>query len=250
MLKHAVALVHRAGAALRSDVKMRKVVREKGPGDIVTKGDLYVERLVVEGLRKLYPDHSYLSEESGLCRGTAGETWILDPIDGTKYFSRQIPLYSISLALELNGTLQIGIVFFPETDELYLAEHGRGARLNGKRIRCSPLRHLEEALLNAEIPSRSSTERERRWGLGKLKTLIECSHRVRVFGVGSLGLCLCASGKMDAYVNLATATKRWDTAAGELIARESGCRYSVVDASIVCAPPALHNRLRRLVSGI
>ena len=220
-LPDAVRIVREAGSMAQEMVSRARVIRRKEYGEIVTDGDISSEEHVISSLKKLFPDHGFDSEERGRENPDAEYVWILDPIDGTKYYAKGVPLYSVSLALARHGELILGAVYTPELERMYCATMGGGATLNGKTIRCSSETRLEKASVCLEIPSRDSPRDELRWALERMVVLIESAYRVRIIGVGSLGLCFCAAGGFDAYVNLGCTWKYCDHAAGQVIVREA-----------------------------
>jgi len=226
----------RIGAAMLRDAR---VVREKANEDIVTEGDLAVEKHVVERLRRMFPDDGIDSEEMGAERTGADDVWVLDPIDGTKYYARDVPLWTVSLGLRRGGAGVGGIVYSPPLDRMWFAAAGRGATLNGQPIRCSDQADLSAAFLCVQIPGASFPDDELDWAGRKLFDLVRRSLRVRVLGVGALDLCLCAAGAFDACINLGGPWKPCDVAAGWVIASEAGAEVIQLERRVVVAPPAL-----------
>jgi len=253
-LQNAVQIVREAGHIARPGFGNTRVVRLKRRGDPVTEHDLLVQQHVDSRLRALYPDHGLNAEETtdpsaedpagGTLRGADAEhVWVLDPIDGTKYFLRGVPLYSIALALEQRGKLVLGVVLFPETGQLFCAAAGCGAKLEEKPAVCSRTEQLDQALLCVEIPSRDSPPAERRWALQKLALLVDRTQRVRIVGLASFGLCFTATGGFDAYVNLGSSPKYCDIAAGQVIVQEAGARFRRPGQTIVAGPEPLCRQL-------
>ena len=154
LLREAEKVVRDAGEIAKHGFGDSPVLREKADSDIVTEGDLQVHRYVSSRLQELYPGHALLSEEAGAQGQDAEYVWILDPIDGTKYYARGVPLYSISLALERRGETILGVVFNPQSDQMYRAAKGQGATLDNRPIQCSSVTRLEVAMLSVEIPGR------------------------------------------------------------------------------------------------
>jgi len=239
LLAAAKQIVTEAGAEARRTLQQSKVRRQKAHGDLVTDGDLLVEERVGSFLRARFPGHGFDSEERVPEDPQAEYVWILDPIDGTKYYAKDVPLYSVSLGLRRRGELILGVVFMPEMDRLYCAANGMGATLNGRRIRCSREDQLQRASVCAEIPSADSPRDEQQEALRRMSVLVERSYRVRVIGVASVGLCFCAAGGFDAYVNLGSYWKDCDNAAGQVIVREAGGQFVLVGQHIVAGPQAL-----------
>ena len=228
-------------AALCAQANSRRIVAHKPRGDLVTEGDLAVEDYVLSALKTLYPDHCLDSEEAGSQNRGGEYVWILDPIDGTKYYARGVPLYSVSLALQRRGQGILGVVYSWEFDRMYCASAGRGATLNGTAIECSREEQLQRASVCLEIPSRDCPggDEELDWAMAKMRLLISKAHRVRVLGVSSLGLCFCAAGGFDAYVNLGSGWRDCDIAAGEVILREAGGEFHRVGKHITAGPHGL-----------
>ncbi|MHC4618495.1 MAG: inositol monophosphatase family protein [Planctomycetota bacterium] len=245
--------VSREGGLIAKEMLSRsQVVGHKKYGEIVTEADERVEERVISSLKELYPDDGFDSEERGKENTDAEYVWILDPIDGTKYYAKGIPLYSVSLALARRGELIVGVVYSPESDQMYCASIGSGAILNDKRIHCSAEEDVAKASICLEIPSKDSPRDELHWALEKMCILIEHAHRVRIIGVGSLGLCFCARGGFDAYVNLGCMWKYCDNAAGQVIVREAGGEFSYfgkADRQIIAiaGPAALCEKIRQIL---
>ena len=173
--------------------------------------------------------------------------WILDPIDGTKHYVKGNPLYAVSLALQQAGESILGVVYLPEMDYLYSAERVGGATLNGRPLRCAAETHLRQAMACLEVPSRHAPAPEKTWALQQLDTLLHHTQRVRIIGISSIGLCLCASGSFDVYVNLGSAWQHHDVAAAQLIMREAGGQYHAHGQRIIAGPEALCTSLRNLI---
>jgi myo-inositol-1(or 4)-monophosphatase len=244
LLVAAEQIVREAGAKAREMIHRARILKHKERGDIVTEGDLCVEEHVISSLKKLFPDHGFISEEKGTERPEAEYVWTLDPIDGTKYYARDVPLWAISLALSRGGEPQLGIVFSPELDRLYAARTSQGATLNGRPIHCSAVKHLEQASICLEIPSRDSAADERKWALAKMSELVERAYRVRIIGVSSLGLCFCAAAGFDAFVSLNSPWHEWDVAAGRIILHESGADYRTHGRQIIAGPATLCDKIQ------
>lgn len=246
-LNFAVGLVRRAGAIFSENMQSPKIIHRKNAGDLATNGDLAVEEFIRDALRERYPDHDFITEESeGRSTGAACE-WILDPVDGTKYYARQLPMCSISLALRVEGKLSLGVVYSPLLRQLFTAASGMGAFLNGERFRCSDQQKLAEAMVCVEIPSRHSAPEERDRALRQLRMVIDNVQRIRIIGVCSLGLCWTANGGFDSYINLGSASHIWDVAAGKVVLEESGAKVDLIDGRIVAGSPYLQNGLIELL---
>ena len=249
-LPEAKRIVREAGLMAREILPRSKVIHYKKLSEPVTEGDIRVEEYVISSLKKQFPNHGFDSEEMGKKNPKAEYVWILDPIDGTKYYAKDIPLYSVSLALAHHGKLVLGVVYSPEFDRMYCASEGNGATMNNLTIRGSGEEHLKNASICLEIPSKNSPKGDLQWALGKISNLIEQAFRVRIIGVGSLGLCFCATGGFDAYVNLGCIWKYCDHAAGQIILQEAGGEFSYVGEQgekIIAGPAVLCNEIRALI---
>ena len=222
LLRHAERVVREASEYARGNFNKDIVTSEKGNGDLVTSIDLEVEKYILKELAERYHDHGFDSEEKGQQHAEAEYVWVLDPIDGTKYYAKGNPLYSISLALRHRGKFVLGVVYCPEFEQMYCAYAGGGATLNGQPIHCSQEKDLGQATLCLEIPSKDSPSEELSWALDKMRVFIDNTLRVRILGVGSIGLCLSAMGGFDAWVSLASSWKSYDLAAGQVIMQEAG----------------------------
>ena len=192
-------------------------VKQKSPKDLVTEADLKVEAFIKQRLSEKFPEIGFWGEESGKSDSQIN-TWIVDPIDGTHSFFRGQYFWSISIALQLNQKIQLGAVYAPALDDLYLAENGSGATRNGKKISVSTVDRLENAMVGtgfACLRSNLINNNLERFSRIALKTRDQ-----RRFGSAALDLCMVADGKLDAFweqhLNL------YDVAAGSIIAREAG----------------------------
>lgn len=244
-------IVVEAGAETRRTLHHSRVLRQKAYGDLVTDGDLLVEERVISFLRERFPGHGFESEEREPENPQAEHVWVLDPIDGTKYYARGVPLYSVSLALKHRGELVMGVVYWPGPDRLYSAAQGAGATLTQgsgatferRPIRCSNQDRLEEASICLEIPSRHSSREDRQQAMQRMAALIESAYRVRILGVASVGLCLTADAGFDAYLNLGAVWKECDNAAGQVIVREAGGEFTIDGTQIVAGPASLCRKI-------
>jgi myo-inositol-1(or 4)-monophosphatase len=250
-LEEAKKIVLIAGKMAKELPLDSRVLIPKEHGQFYTQGDLDVEKYITNNLKERFPDHGFDSEEMGKKNTEAEYVWFLDPIDGTSYYAKDVPFYSISLALAYRDKFILGVVYCPELDRMYCASIGKGPTLNGHKICCSSENDLEKASICLEIPSKNSSLTEIKRALGKMSMLIQHSYRVRIIGVGSLGMCFCAAGGFDAYVNLGSMWKCHDIAAGQVIVQEAGGEFSIVGKDkrqIVAGPAALCKEIQALVN--
>jgi myo-inositol-1(or 4)-monophosphatase len=192
---------------------------KSSPTDMVTQFDRESELLIVERLREHRPDDAVIGEEGTDSGGTSGVWWLVDPIDGTTNFLYDLPGYAVSIAaVDAEGTIA-GAVYVPSSGELFSAARGLGALLGDRPIHCSPAVELSHALVATGFsyqPERRGSQAER------VSRLIPFVRDIRRFGAAAVDLCHVACGRVDAYFEEYLGP--WDLAAGELIAREAGCR--------------------------
>lgn len=221
-----VQLAREAGAVLRERYGQAHTVEHKGPTDLVTEADHLSEALILNRIRERYPDHDILSEESGLQARSGGYRWIVDPLDGTTNFAHGLPLFSVSIALEVDGELATGAIYDPVADELFSAARGQGARLNGEPLRVSTVERLRDALLVTGFPYdlwRDPAENN----LGYFAAFAQKTQGVRRLGSAALDLAYVAAGRFDGYWELKI--NAWDIAAGALLVQEAGGQLSGLD---------------------
>jgi myo-inositol-1(or 4)-monophosphatase len=196
-------------------------VESKSANDFVSDVDRSAEKEIIYHLSKAYPDHAFLGEESGLSGNEESEyRWIIDPLDGTTNFIRGIPHFAVSIACEYRGRIEHGVVLDPIRHEEFVASRGRGAQLNGRRIRVSKLGGLDGALLGTGIPFRERQTEHMSAYTRSLETLASNSAGIRRAGAAALDLAYVAAGRLDAFWEIGLAP--WDIAAGALLVREAG----------------------------
>ena len=207
----------RAAGELQLHGQKEVVVSRKGIGDIVTDVDLACEKVVTRLLRERHPEHGILAEEGTGERGAGQLLWILDPLDGTKNFAHGYPRFCVSLALAWDEEPILGAVYDPSADELFMAERGAGATVNGEPLRVSPIAELSGPLLAGALTTRSRPDAVQ---LRRVAELLPHVQALRSDGCAALDLCDVARGRFDGY--LEEGLSAWDTAAGVLMVREAG----------------------------
>jgi myo-inositol-1(or 4)-monophosphatase len=216
-----------AGQLLRERVDSIKEVRHKSVADIVTDVDVLSEQLIRRTILEAFPTHSILGEEGGNREGSDPTyRWIVDPLDGTTNYAHGFPFFCVSIALEANGRTEVGVVYAPYLNELFVASRGGGATLNDQPIRVSRVDNLPGALLATGFPY--SRERFHR-ALRTFEVLSLRAQAVRRAGSAALDLCYVACGRFDAYWEHVISA--WDVAAGTLIVAEAGGRVTASDCS-------------------
>lgn len=193
-------------------------IDSKGLNDFVTEVDRAAEQVIIDVLRKSFPDHAILAEESGGQGGRSDYEWIIDPLDGTTNYLHGFPQFSVSIALKHRNELQTGVVYDPLREELFTAERGGGAFVNERRMRVTTRKDLNGALLGTGIPFRDQTHMDAY--LGMMKDLAKDSSGIRRPGSAALDFAYLAAGRIDGFWELGLAP--WDFAAGALLVKEAG----------------------------
>jgi myo-inositol-1(or 4)-monophosphatase len=256
MLNIALRAARKAGEliARAADQLDTITVDEKGANDFVTEIDRSTEREIIQQLKKAYPDHGFLGEEGGASGNPKAEyRWIIDPLDGTTNFVRGIPHFAVSIACEYRGQLEHAVVLDPIRREEFTASRGRGAQLNGRRIRVSGRKSLDGALIGTGIPFQSRGEQHIPAYMSSLQAIAEKTAGVRRAGAAALDLAYVAAGRLDAFWEIGL--QPWDTAAGVLLIREAGGLVSdfnggsdyLDNGHLVCGNPKCFKALLQLV---
>lgn len=209
--------------------KLEGYKQKSSLSDLVTVADQESEDAVLAILKKYFPDHSYLAEESGLNEMASEYLWIIDPLDGTTNFTHQYPVVAVSIALFHQGSPLLGIVYNPITNELYEAEKGKGAFLNGNKIGVSSVNELSKSLLATGFAYDRLKTPETNYR--EFTHFTNLTQGVRRAGSAALDLAYVASGRLDGYWE--RGIQAWDMAAGMLLVTEAGGTISSYDGSEV-----------------
>ena len=220
-LQAAMEIAREAGAILREEFDQAPQISYKGDVDIVTQADKRSEKVIVARLTEFFPEHSIAAEEGTGHEGTSEFRWHVDPLDGTTNFAHGYPCFSVSIALAQRDTLLAGVVFNPFYNELFAAERGAGATLNGKAIRVSKAASVATSLLCTGFPVQN---RQLSPNLQFYGDFTMRSHGVRRDGSAALDLASVAAGRFEGFWEFGL--KPWDTAAGVLLIEEAGGRVS------------------------
>jgi myo-inositol-1(or 4)-monophosphatase len=220
-LETAAEIAREAGALLATYFERRVAFELKGEFDLVTEADRASEKLVVERLRTHFPTHGIVAEEGGGHISPSDFRWFVDPLDGTTNFAHGFPFFNVTLGLEQAGELIAGVVYDPIRQEMFTAERGGGAYLNGKRIHVSKAANLSDSLASTGFPSR---KRHQNINIYFYYQLAMASHGVRRTGSAALDLAYVASARLDFFWEFGL--KPWDMAAGKLLVCEAGGRAS------------------------
>ncbi len=225
LLSGVTAIAREAGALLLRYFEKRIGYEYKGDADLVTEADRASEALIVSRLRQGWPEYSIVAEE-GTREERGGTRWYVDPLDGTTNFAHGYPVFCVSIGLEREGELVAGVLYDPTRDELFAAERGAGATLNGHAIHVSATTQLCESILGTGFPSH---KRHKNPNIHFYHQLTLRSHGVRRAGSAALDLANVAAGRYDGFweFNL----NPWDTSAGVVLVREAGGVVTRFDGS-------------------
>jgi myo-inositol-1(or 4)-monophosphatase len=248
LLQCAVQAALKSGKILKEGFGTHfKISNKEGRNNLVTEYDHLSEKTIIEHINQNYPDHTFLAEESG-------ETgldkpgvvrWIVDPLDGTVNFAHSLPIFSISIAAELDGEILCGVVYHPMLDELFTAAKGKGAFLNGNPIQVSTTEYLYSSFLVTGFPY--NVDKNPSNCVDTFVSIIKSGIPVRRLGSAALDLAYVAAGRFDGFweINL----NPWDVAAGILLVREAGglvtqynkAPYNLMDKSILATNGRVHD---------
>ena len=253
VLNVAIEAAHAAAKIMRRQMQHVDAipVERKARHDYVSEVDKACEAEIVREIKRFYPDHAFLCEESGQI-GDDEHVWIIDPLDGTSNYLHGIPHFAVSIAQQYRGKTEHAVVYDPIRDELFSASRGSGAFMNNKRMRVSARNGLEDAVVATAFPFR---DRENLQAYAKVfQAVFSKVEDFRRAGTASLDLAWVAAGRMDGYFELGL--KPWDVAAGSLIVREAGgvvLDFDGNDAveeagSIIAAPYKVMTPLRQLIN--
>jgi len=224
----------------------------KSPKSIVTEADTRSEELIIGKIRSFYPGHGFVAEESGENINDSDCIWIIDPLDGTTNFAHAYPFFSISIALQIDGVLEVGVIYDPISKELFYAEKGKGSYLNGEKISVSKVDNLEHSHLVTGFVY------EHEWMVKKnlkhFESFIYKSQAVRRDGSAALDLCYVACGRFDGFWEMGL--NPWDTAAGVLIVREaggivtdfSGIDFKLESVELLASNKILHDDMKAVLN--
>lgn len=220
------AIAREAGALLMDYFRQRIGFEYKGDVDLITRADRESEALIVGRIRERWPAHDLLAEEGTRSSSGSDYLWYIDPLDGTTNFAHGFPVFCVSLGLEHKGERVAGVLYDPTRDELFAAEKGSGAYLNGRRIHVSAVNNLGECLTGTGFPSH---KRHKNPNIYFYHVITLRTHGVRRAGSAALDLASIACGRLDAFweFNL----NPWDTVAGVLLVEEAGGRVTRFDGA-------------------
>jgi len=243
-----ISSVKSLGKKLLEMQKSSLEVNHKGPIDLVTNADLYSEERLKELVERFFPSIPVVSEESFSGRIDHDIFFVIDPLDGTTNYAHRLPWFGISIALVEAGKPILGLIYHPALDELFLAMKGRGAFLNGEKIKVSETKDLQQALLSTGFPAAKIIENPEPY-LVPFREFLKKTQGVRRFGSATLALAYTACGRYDGFYQ--AYLKPWDTMAGVILVEEGGGKvsdyygdpYTISSDTIVAGNPYIHERL-------
>ena len=254
MLNVAIEAAREAGKFLRYSIcRVRTIETKKGEErNLVTEIDKASEEKIIGAIRRHYPHHAVLAEESGASESPAEYKWIIDPLDGTTNFLHGVPIYCVTIAVERKGEVVAGVVYDPNLEELFTAEKGSGAYLNGKRIRVSQVSELIQSLLVTGFPYDIAKNPDS--AVEHFVNFLMEGQGIRRLGSAALDLSYVAAGRLDGFweVNL----NPWDMAAGVLLVREaggkvtdfSGAPASIYRKQVLASNGIIHDAMLRVLT--
>jgi myo-inositol-1(or 4)-monophosphatase len=224
MIELAVDAAREAGKFLKMNVgKFRELERKQGEErNLVTEIDKKAEQLIIEIIRKRYPNHEFLGEESGSHRSQSDYKWIIDPLDGTTNFTHGLPIFCTTIGLEHKGEIILGVTYDPNTDELFTAEKNKGAYLNSRRIHVSKATRLMESLIITGFPYDIKDNPHN--AVEHFSNMLMATQAVRRLGSAAIDLAYVACGRFDGFWEVTL--NPWDMAAGVLLVEEAGGKFT------------------------
>ncbi len=248
-LKLAQELALQAGQMMKRASQKKIDIRMKGRVDLVTAIDLKIEKMIKRSIAKNFPTHDILAEESGISGSQSDYRWIIDPIDGTTNFAHGYPVYCVSIGVELDGEIVLGVIYNPNMDELFYAVRGNGAFLNRRRISVSSTLKLEQSLLATGFPY--DIAESKITNLGNFGRMYKLSRGIRRGGSAAIDLAYTACGRFDGFWELKL--KPWDMAAGVLLISEAGGkvtnfkggRQSIYDSQLLATNGKIHKQMQK-----
>lgn len=253
LLNTAVKAAHAAGdVVMRYSRRVHQLdVRSKARNEFVTQVDIMAEDIIVETIRERYPDHAILGEEGGQ-QGEHDTVWIIDPLDGTTNYLHGMPMFAVSIGVQVRGRMEVGVVYDPSRQELFTAVRGGGAQLDDRKLRMDRKKELTGALIGTGFPYREND----RWMeayLNQLRAVMQVASDCRRPGSAALDLSYVAAGRLDGFWEFGL--QPWDFAAGALIVREAGGIVSSLTddgdymetGNLIAGPLKLHSELEQLL---
>jgi len=255
MISTAIEAATEAGKYLKKNLgKVRNIqLKDGGEKNLVTEIDKHSEEIIIEIIKKHHPSHDILAEESGKTRGQSSDyRWIIDPLDGTTNFTHSFPVFCVSIGLEHCGELIAGAIYDPNFDELFTAEKGKGAFLNGKRIHVSSVDSLKRSLLVTGFPYNIAENPDH--AVEHFVQFLMDAQAVRRMGSAAIDLAYVAAGRYEGFWEVWL--NPWDMAAGAIILTEaggmlsdfSGNGFSIYEKQILATNGRVHEEMKKILS--
>jgi len=240
-----------AGDILRRGRQKRKTLTLKGRVDLVTQYDLRSEKVIIDYISKTFPHHALLAEERGENHKESAYRWVIDPLDGTTNFAHDYPAFCVSIGLEVDGDMVLGVVYDPVHDELFHAVRGGGAFVNRRRIHVSEQRTLSQSLLSTGFPYDIAESKVD--NLDNFARMYKVAQGIRRGGSAAMDLCYVACGRFDGFWELKL--HPWDVAAGMVMVREAGGRVtdfrgrksSIFDDNVIASNGRIHRQIQKVL---
>ena len=249
----AIKAALKAGKTILLQQNKLNDIKFKSKQDICTEADIKSERIIIDIIKKDFPSHNIISEEQGITSKNSEYTWIIDPLDGTIFFSKSIPLFSVSIGLKHNDEIILGVAYLPVTDELFFAEKGKGAYLNGKKITVSSIDTISQSFITIDYkPTKGNINK----GIDLMKVIANESFFTRALACQVIEFVYIACGRSEG--NICYSTKLWDLAAAKIILEEAGGKITDFNGdkinlnnhefNVVSSNKKVHNKLIELIN--
>jgi len=248
----AVDLARKAGALLKEQFNQKHEINYKGDINLVTEADKMSEDLIIAAISRKFPDHGILSEESPMITGAGKLRWIIDPLDGTTNYAHGYPVFCVSIALENEGEIILGVIYDPMREEMFVAVRGEGAYLNDKKLAVSRTDNISRSLLATGFPYDIRESKEN--NLDYFNSMAINVQAIRRAGAAALDLAYLAAGRFDGFWELKL--KPWDTAAGCLMVEEAGGlasnvfgeKWSIFSPHVLASNGLIHGQMIEVLS--
>lgn len=246
------AVAREAGSLLREKLHDRHTIDYKGEINLVTEADRLSEALILDRVRRTFPGHDILAEESPETLNGSEFRWVIDPLDGTTNYAHGYPIFCVSIALEVEGQVRVAAVYNPMTDEMFTAEKGQGAFRNGKRLAVSPTAELGRGLLATGFPYDLRVDRNN--NMSYYRSMALNAQAIRRAGAAALDMAYTAAGCFDGFWELKLMP--WDTAAGWLLVTEAGGTVTDIEGGpyhlrsphILASNGLIHDQMLRVLA--
>ena len=240
----------KAGKYIEKSLGKVKSVHYKGEINVVTNVDKKAEKIIVHAIKKAYPSHNFLAEENSYPRKKSDFTWVIDPLDGTTNFLHGFPVFCVSVALAFKNKVIAGAIYDPIRNELFYAEKGMGAFLNGKKISVSNVKKLKKSLLATGFAYDVRKEADN--NIDNFARFLKKAQAVRRAGSAAIDLCYVACGRFDGFWE--RGLHPWDIAAASLMVNEAGgkitgftgSKFSIFDKEILASNSKIHSQMTKV----